>query len=71
MTRQEHIEWCKKRALAEIDHSGDPKQGIMSIMSDIRKHPETASETLAMLCMLELQRSHTAQSARNFINGFN
>ena len=39
MTRDEHLEWCKKRALEYLDHN-DPRQAFTSMMSDLRKHPE-------------------------------
>ncbi len=71
MTRQEHIAWCKQRAIQEIDFSKDPKQGIISMMSDLNKHPETQSQTLQALCMMQLMKSPTRQEAINFINGFN
>ena len=73
MTREEHLKWCKERAIAEIDYSKDPKQGIISIMSDLRKHPETNKEALISLCgmMLLSDRIKTRQQAIDFINGFN
>ena len=52
MTRQEHLKWCKRRAIAEYDFymKNDPKSalrnGITSIMSDISKHSETQSDSL-------------------------
>ena len=73
MTRAEHLRWCKDRAILELDHSGDPKQAIISMMSDIGKHPETDSEVLRSLCtmMLLSGKIRTRQEAINFINGFN
>jgi hypothetical protein len=38
-TRDEHVEWCKKRALEYLD-AGDTPQAFTSMLSDIRKHPE-------------------------------
>lgn len=71
MTRSEHIAWCKQRAIEEMNYSNDPRQGIISMMSDIGKHPETNSEILRCLCVYELSRPVTLQSARKFIDGFN
>lgn len=71
MTRAEHIAWCKQRAIQEMEHSHDPKQGVISMMSDIGKHPETSSDTLRSLCMMTLMGPCTAQSVRTFIDGFN
>lgn len=71
-TREEHIAWCKQRAIQEMDYSKDPKQGIVSMMSDLHKHPETNSESLKLLCMMQLMLpSLTRQSVINFLNGFN
>ena len=39
MTRDEHLEWAKKRALAYLD-AGDALQGITSMLSDLTKHEE-------------------------------
>lgn len=72
MTRAEHIAWCKRRAIEEMEFSHDPKQGVISMMSDIRKHPETNSETLKALCLATLlSRPCTEQIVREFIEGFN
>ena len=39
MTREEHLEWAKQRALEYLDY-GDPAQAFTSMLSDMRKHPE-------------------------------
>jgi hypothetical protein len=39
MTREEHLEWAKKRALEYLD-AHNPTQGFTSMMSDLGKHPE-------------------------------
>lgn len=71
MTRAEHIKWCKERAIQEMEYTHDPKQGVISMMSDINKHPETANDTLTSLCMMTLMRPCTEKSVREFIDGFN
>lgn len=38
MTREEHLEFAKQRALAYLP--GDPAQAFISMLSDLRKHPE-------------------------------
>jgi len=43
MTREEHIEWCKKRAIEEMDYYNDPNKALISMMSDLRKHEKTNS----------------------------
>lgn len=39
MTRQEHLDWSKRRALAYLDQN-DPRQAFTSMLSDLTKHPE-------------------------------
>lgn len=39
-TREEHLEWCRQRALEYVD-ADDPVQAYASMSSDLRKHPET------------------------------
>lgn len=70
MTRAEHIAWCKQRALDEMAYTKDPKQGVISMMSDLGKHPETSTTVLTSLCMMTLMQPCTEQSVRKFINGF-
>lgn len=72
-TRQEHIQWCKDRAIQEMDYYNDPSQGIVSMASDLSKHPETNDETLISLCTMQLMTKPrmTRQEAVTFINGFN
>lgn len=67
MTRAEHVQWCKQRALAYID-AGDVRNGVTSMLSDLGKHPETADLTnTAFLMSLTVE---DARTAREFINGF-
>ena len=40
MTRQEHLQWCKNRAM-EYVNIGDFHQAFASMCSDTMKHPET------------------------------
>jgi hypothetical protein len=39
ITQDEHIEWCKKRALEYLDR-GEVSQAFTSMLSDVRKHPD-------------------------------
>jgi hypothetical protein len=39
MTQDEHLEWCKKRALEYLD-AGDIPNAFTSMLSDVRKHPQ-------------------------------
>lgn len=71
MTRQEHIEWCKRRALEYLDE-GAVQNAVTSMLSDIGKHPETIDKTgaLVALAMVALQSGDVGE-ARRFIEGFN
>lgn len=71
MTRQEHLEWCKKRAHEYLSR-GDVMNAVTSMLSDLNKHPETTLQdtALSMLGMLAIQSGDTEQ-VRRFIDGFN
>lgn len=79
MTRQEHIRWCKERAIKEYDYYSKtgPKDasrnGMISMMSDINKHPDTNQESFKSLCIMQLMTkpNMSRQEFVNFINGFN
>lgn len=72
MTREEHLKWCKERAIAEMDFYKDASKGIISLMSDLGKHPETDSEALITLCTVQLitKPYMSRQEAIDFIDGF-
>ena len=80
MTRDEHIKWCKDRAIKEYDYyvkEGSPgvalQNGMASMMSDLNKHRETKSDILQSFCMMQLinKPNMSRQEFVNFINGFN
>lgn len=70
-TRENHLAWCKKRALELVD-AGDWRQGLTSMMSDLGKHEETAGHSAIQLCMMMLLGGQIrgAVEARKFIEGF-
>ena len=72
MTRDEHLAWCKKRALEYID-KGQVNEGLTSMMSDMSKHPETAAPALNQLTvsMMMIGALSTPEQARRHINGYN
>ena len=72
MTRTEHLDWCKKRALEYCDKN-DPMQGLTSMFSDLGKHPETDGHIAIDLGMqlMMIGSLSTAAEARKFIEGFN
>lgn len=68
--RQEHLDWCKQRALQYVDQ-GDLQNAFASLGSDLRKHPETerhAAIELGMMMMLAGQLG-TPQKMREWIEG--
>ena len=72
MNRTEHVEWCKKRALEYLD-KGDLKNAFISMMSDIKKHPETEKH-IGILLGIQLSMGgflNTSGKLRKFIEGFN
>jgi len=68
MNRQEHMQWCKDRAL-EYVNANNTDEALASMMSDLGKHEETKSS--ASICMLGMQYIGNADGMRKFINGFN
>lgn len=72
MTRQEHLEWCKQRALEYVDMN-DLQQALASMISDLGKHQETANHTgiELMMGLVISGKLNTAHEVRKFINGFN
>lgn len=70
-TREEHLAWCKKRALEYLDR-GDIANAVASMISDLNKHPETAkmNSMIGMFGLMSAQ-NNDASSARRFIEGFN
>lgn len=71
-TRQEHLEWCKRRALEYVEIN-DPEQAFASMMSDLGKHKETAGHVGMRLgvSLLVGGRLNTPREMRKFIEGFN
>ena len=72
MNRQQHLEWCKKRA-HEYLARGDVQNAVASMLSDLRKHPETEVSGTGVLAQLGLitAMSGDVGEARRFIDGFN
>jgi hypothetical protein len=71
-TREEHLAWCKQRALEYVD-AGDLANAVASMGSDLQKHPETGNNSsLAYLMRLGMmyydQGDPTA--VRRWIEGF-
>ena len=71
-TREQHMAWCKKRALEYVD-VGDLANAAASMASDLRKHPETENHSAIQLGMglLMIGQLSTVEAMREFIEGFN
>ena len=72
MTYEEHLAWCKKRAIQYAD-AGDAQGAWASMVSDLNKHPETQNHSAIELGMMMLMAGHLSspQEMRRFIEGFN
>lgn len=72
MTREEHLEWCKKRALEYCDN-GDLAQAFASMESDLSKHEETRNHIGIKLGidLLMIGDLNTQEKMQKFIKGFN
>ena len=72
MTRTEHLQWCKDRAL-EYVRAGDLTQAWASMTSDLGKHPETANHSAIQLgIMLQMNGGLSSpHEMEKFITGFN
>jgi|KBSSwiStaDraftv2_1062776.scaffolds.fasta_scaffold3762080_1 hypothetical protein len=71
LTRDEHIAWCKKRALEYLDE-GDIKNGVTSMLSDLSKHPETRELSEAGYAQIGMHMIMIGDmaAARRFVEGF-
>lgn len=71
-SRDEHLAWCKARALEILD-AGDHKEAWISMFSDLRKHPELKDHCgLEFGLMLAANGFlDSALEVRQYIEGFN
>ena len=71
-SRDEHLTWCKERALEFVDNN-DLAQAFASMGSDLNKHSATKDHPGIQLGMglLMIGDLGTADKMRKFINGFN
>jgi len=69
MTRDEHLAWCKKRALAYLPDN--PLEAMTSMGSDLKKHPELENH-IGLAIMPMFYGAHNDERAvRHWIEGFN
>ena len=73
MTRSEHLQWCKDRAVAYLNE-GQIAEGIASFTSDMRKHEETKATLnngLSMPLIMQATMSNSGTECIKCIEGFN
>ena len=72
MSREEHMQWSKQRALEYVEQ-GDIQGAYASIASDLQKHPDTQGHIGIEMGMLQLMGGilRTPEQMRHFIEGFN
>ena len=74
MTRAEHLQWAKDRALEYADR-GDTGTAIASLQSDLGKHPDTAASASIvaelMMPLAMIGKFERPGELRKFIEGFN
>jgi hypothetical protein len=51
LTRDEHLAWCKRRALEYLG-AGELRQAVASMASDLKTHPDTENPALNGLAMI-------------------
>jgi hypothetical protein len=51
VTRDEHIAWCKRRALEYVD-ADNLSHAVASMASDLKTHPDTDNPALNGLAMI-------------------
>lgn len=72
MTRDEHLQWAKNRAL-EYVNSGDLLEAVTSMGSDLNKHPDFRGPIYDQLFTLGLlfEVPKGPQAVKRWIEGFN
>lgn len=72
MNREQHLKWCKDRALEYVD-AGDNPNAFASFQSDMTKHEETKGHKALQLGTMLLLGGHleTPKGMKEWIIGFN
>jgi hypothetical protein len=61
LTRDEHLDWCRKRALEHLD-AGDLTRAVASMASDLKTHPDTDNPALNGLVMIGMMFAPVCRS---------
>ncbi len=69
MNRQEHLKWCKQRALEYVDRN-ELTQAYASFISDLGKHDETCDHPAIKMgvSLMMIGNLNTPDEMRKFIN---
>lgn len=72
MNRKDHLQWCKDRAIDELEHGGI-KEAVASMVSDMGKHEELRDHLglEQMMTLMICGYNGTVNEMRKFIEGFN
>ena len=72
MNNDDHLAWCKKRALEYVE-KGDISQAWASMVSDLGKCDETKEHPAIILgtVLFMSQNLNTRDKMKEFIEGFN
>jgi hypothetical protein len=74
VTRDEHLEFAKKRALEYLDRDNNPQEAFTSMLSDLRKHPDLKNHIggeMGVMLMLLPGWIDNRTEVRRWIVGFN
>ena len=69
MNREQHLAWAKQRALTYLD-AGQLQNAVASLLSDLRKHSETATSAGAWLMIGIEEIKRGPEAVRRWIEGF-
>jgi uncharacterized membrane-anchored protein len=69
MTRDEHLEWCKKRALEYVD-ADELMNAVTSMGSDLGKHPELGCNAYLLMAGTLDAQNGDREKVRRWIAGF-
>jgi hypothetical protein len=71
MTREEHLQWCKDRAMEYVERE-DYSSAIASMGTDLNLHPQTRDHAGIQLgvALLMIGKLNTYEEALEFIQGF-
>lgn len=69
MARDEHLAWCKERALQYLPRN--PADAMTSMMSDLQKHPELKDHIGLAIAPMFYGGHNDPEQVRRWIVGFN